>query len=99
MERKFSVKSDRTLQQLGVLPRLRAGERVVPVGKTFALRGREGEFASLVFAFDGDTLAVGYATRHGESWTVEELEPYSLRALGYWQRWLKRHGEPVDWPE
>ncbi|MCX8073927.1 MAG: hypothetical protein N3C12_16045 [Candidatus Binatia bacterium] len=89
-----SVKSDRTLSQLGVVARLASGEQVVAVGTWYQLREQD-RVVSLAFTLDGDELCVGYAAQQGERWQPVEMEPYSLRALGYWQRWLKRHGIAV----
>lgn len=98
MKRRLSVKSDRTLHQLGVLARLTAGERVVTVGTTYALANEANTLASLAFALEADTVYVGYAVNRGTGWEIVELEPYSFRSLGYWQRWLKRHGVPLSPP-
>lgn len=98
MKWNISAKSDRILRQLGVLPRLAAGERLVTAGPIYALRADQRTRASLVFTIKGDHLYVGYALDPGTGWQAVELEPYSLRSLGYWQRWLKRHGVPLAPP-
>jgi len=90
-----SVKSDRLLDQLGVWKRLQQGEKVVVVGPTYELITAEDPIAALAFTCEGERLYVGFAVVREGQWEAVELEPYSLRALGYWQRWLKRHGVPV----
>ncbi|GBD25773.1 hypothetical protein HRbin30_01097 [bacterium HR30] len=98
MKRTISAKSERILRDLGVLPRLTAGERLVTAGTVYALDEEARVLASLVFVLEGDVLCVGYAVNRGTGWQIVEQEPYSLRSLGYWQRWLKRHGVPVFSP-
>lgn len=80
------------MRALRVRERLDAGEAVVVAGPAYALRDSADAVAALAFVLDGDTLCVGYAVQGSSGWQVVEHEPYSLRALGYWQRWLKRHG-------
>jgi hypothetical protein len=87
-----SLKSDRLLDQLGVWKRLQRGEKLVVVGPTYELFTAEDSTAALAFTCEGESLYVGYAVVREGRWEAAELEPYSLRALGYWQRWLKRHG-------
>lgn len=98
MRRPTSVKSDRYLRAVRVRERLAAGESVVVTGPRYALQHTTGDVAALAFVLQGDTLCVGYAVQGTGGWQVIDCEPYSMRALGYWQRWLKRHGVPVSKP-
>jgi len=88
-----SAKSDRLLRDLDV-------ERLLEEGRGLALLEpeyrvlRTGELARLAFHRDADgTLCVGIAVEREQGWSVEESEPYTMRALGYWKRRLKRIGE------
>ena len=88
-----SIKSDRVLRRLGVSAALARGERLVPVGPTYELRKDPGIHVRLIFLHD-DTgrLCVGYASDDSGAWEPVESEPYSMRALGYYERRLKRIG-------
>ncbi|HVN86388.1 MAG TPA: hypothetical protein VMW17_16260 [Candidatus Binatia bacterium] len=87
----LSVKSQRWLRDAHIEEALAAGETLVPVGKQYRLR--DGQLATLVFHRDDEQrLCVGYAVDEGE-WVIVESEPFSARALGYYERWLKRHRE------
>lgn len=85
----LSVKSRRLLEEWGIEKALRSGAEVVPVGPPYRTEG--GEQARLVFTRDDEgRLCVGLAVARAEKWEVLEAEPFSSRALGYYQRRLKR---------
>jgi hypothetical protein len=87
----LSVKSQRWLRAARIEESLAAGETLVPIGRRYRLR--DGQLATLAFARDDEhRLCVGYAVDEGE-WVMVESEPFSARALGYYERWLKRHRE------
>jgi hypothetical protein len=87
----LSIKSLRQLRAWRIEETLAAGNQVVPVGRRYRLR--DGALGTLAFARDEEgRLCVGYAFDEG-GWTMVESEPFSARTLGYYQRWLKRHGE------
>jgi len=90
MER--SVKAERVLQRFGVMRALDRGERLVLVGPTYELRKNPGIKVRMTFLRDRDgQLCIGYANDE-DGWQPVEYEPFSLRALGYYQRRLKRIG-------
>ena len=90
----FSAKSERILQRLGIAKAFERGETLVLVGPTYELRKDPGIRVRLAFLHDGEgRLCVGYASDDGGEWQPVESEPFSLRALGYWERRLKRIGE------
>jgi hypothetical protein len=90
----YSVKSQRILDQLGVPAALARGEALVLVGPTYTLRKEPSTTVRLAFLRDEDRrLCVGYARNDGSVWAAVEFEPFSLRALGYYERRLKRVGE------
>ena len=87
----LSVKSQRWLRDARIEEALAAGEALVTIGKSYRLR--DGQLAVLAFARDDEQrLCVGYAVDEG-GWVMVESEPFSARALGYYERWLKRHRE------
>lgn len=91
-----SVKSQRILQDLGVPRAFERGEQLVLVGPTYELRKDPGIKVRLAFLHDADgQLCVGYAHDSG-GWQAVEFEPFSLRALGYYERRLKRIGDFVS---
>jgi hypothetical protein len=92
----LSVKSQRMLKALGVPGAFERGEQLVLVGRTYELRKDPGIKVRLAFLHDADArLCVGYAEdRNG--WHAVEFEPFSLRALGYYQRRVKRIGDVVE---
>jgi hypothetical protein len=91
-----SVKSQRILQQLGVLKAFERGETLVLIGPTYELRKDPGINVRLAFLHDDEgRLCVGYASDNGGAWQPVESEPFSMRALGYYERRLKRIGEFV----
>jgi hypothetical protein len=93
----LSVKSDRVLQRLGVSAALARGDRQVLVGPTYELRKDPGIHVRLVFVRDEDgRLCVGYASDDSGAWEPVETEPYSMRALGYYERRLRRVGDFVQ---
>jgi hypothetical protein len=88
----LSVKSQRLLQSHRLDEAFEAGAALVAVGRIYHLNS--GERATLAFSRDDqEQTLVGYAVDRG-GWTMVESEPFSARALGYYQRWLKRHGRP-----
>ena len=92
LKRNVSVKSERLLERWGVERLLADGAAVAAVGPAYDLR--DGDRARLAFARGSDgELCIGVAIERDGRWTMEEGEPYSARTLGYYQRWLKRHGE------
>ena len=91
-----SVKSQRLLQRLGVPAALERGETLVLVGPIYELRKQPAHFVQLAFVRDEEArLCVGYATRDGDTWELTEAEPFTMRALGYYERRLKRIGDFV----
>lgn len=91
MER--SIKAERALQRLGVMRAFERGEQLVLVGPTYELRKDPGIKIRMVFLRDhAGQLCVGYAD-DDDGWRAVEFEPFSLRALGYYQRRLKRIGD------
>lgn len=92
----LSVKSERILKQLGVTKAFEQGETLVLVGPTYELRKDPGIKVRLAFLHDDEgRLCVGHATDDGGEWQAVESEPFSLRALGYYERRLRRVGEFV----
>jgi hypothetical protein len=91
-----SVKSQRLLKQLGVFAAFADGEELVLVGPTYELRKEPGTRVRLAFLYDDEQrLCVGCARDDGGEWRVTESEPFSARALAYYQRHLKRTGDFV----
>ena len=87
----LSLKSQRWLRDARIEDALAAGETLVRIGPSYRLR--DGRLAILAFARDDEQrLCVGYAVDDG-GWTMIESEPFSARALGYYERWLRRHRE------
>jgi hypothetical protein len=92
----FSSKSARLLQQLGVPTAFERGETLVLVGPTYELRKEPGIRVRLAFLHDDENrLCVGYASNDGDEWQAVDSEPFSMRALGYYERRLKRIGDFV----
>ncbi len=92
----LSVKSERILKQLGVAKAFERGQTLVLVGPTYELRKDPGIKVRLAFLHDDQgRLCIGYASDDRGEWLAVESEPFSLRALGYWERRLKRIGEFV----
>ena len=93
----LSAKSARILKQLGVAKAFERGETLVLVGPTYELRKDPGRMARLAFLRDDEgQLCVGYATDADGRWSPIESERFSMRALGYYQRRLKRIGDFVE---
>ncbi len=93
----WSVKSQRVLDKLGVTTALARGESLVMVGPTYELLKEPGTHVRLAFTRDADgRLSVGYASNATGEWCSAESEIFSLRALGYYERRLKRIGEFVE---
>jgi len=91
----LSVKSQRVLHRLGVTRAFERGEKLVLVGPTYELRKAPGIKVRMAFLHDAEgQLCVGYADDDG-GWQAVEFEPFSLRALGYYERRLKRIGDFV----
>jgi hypothetical protein len=92
----LSAKSERLLKQLGVAKAFEQGETLVLVGPTYELRKEPGIRVRLAFLHDDEgRLCVGYASNDGGAWQPVESEPFSRRALGYYERRLKRIGDFV----
>ena len=91
-----SVKSDRLLESHGVLEALQRGEDLVLVGPIYESRREPGLHMRVAFRRDEEgRLCVGYASKVGGDWQAVESEPYSMRALAYYERRLKRIGDFV----
>ena len=89
----LSVKSQRLLDKLGVPAAFARGETLVLAGPTYELVKHPGIYVRLAFVHDGDgRLCVGYASDDGGEWHTVEAEPFSMRALGYYERRVKRIG-------
>ena len=72
---------------------LKADERVVVNGQLGVTPGAK---VRLAFLHDAEgRLCVGYADDREGEWQAVEFEPLSWRALGYYQRRVKRLGEVV----
>lgn len=92
-----SARGQQRLVELGVVAALDDGDPIVLRGPLYELRKEPGVFVQLAFLRDdGERILVGYARRQGDEWVAADYEPYSLRALGYWERRLKRIGERVE---
>ena len=89
----ISVKARRLLDHLGVSDAMKRGAQRIAVGPLFELRREPGIFVRLMFERDAGELNIGYVKLDGPEWEVVESEIFSLRALGYYERWLKRHGD------
>jgi len=93
-----SAKAEQALRRLGVEAALQRTPEGALIGPAYELRATPGVRARLLFrrATDG-TLEVGYATATDDGpWERVESEPFSLRALGYYERRLKRIGSFVE---
>lgn len=91
-----SVRARRVLVDLGVEGAFAKGDRFLLVGPVYTLRRDADTRVRMVFARGekrGEVL-VGYVSAGAGAWAVAELEPYTLRSYGYYQRRLKRIG---DW--
>ena len=90
----LSAKASQALRRLGVLAALEHAPDGALFGPVYDLRAAPGVRARLMFRRDADgVLEVGYATTDGDGpWQAADLEPFSLRALGYYERRLKRIG-------
>jgi hypothetical protein len=92
-----SVKGERLLDELGVRAALADGDALVLRGPVYELRKQPAVRVQLAFLLDDERrIAVGYARREEDDWEVVEHEPFSMRALGYYERRLKRIGDRVD---
>lgn len=92
----LSAKSERLLKQLGVAKAFERGDTLVLAGPTYELRKSPGVHVRLAFLHDDESrLCVGYASDDGGDWQPVESEPFSRRALGYYERRLKRIGDFV----
>jgi hypothetical protein len=93
----LSVKAQRLLKRLGVLAAFERGEDLVLVGPTYELRKDPHIRIRLAFLRDDEQrLCIGYASDDGGAWQPVESEPFSMRALGYYERRLKRIGDFVE---
>ncbi len=89
-----SVKADRLLQQHRVRDALAEGEDPALIGPIYESRREPGVHLRVAFHYDEERrLCVGYARSQGADWELVESEPYSMRALAYYERRLKRIGE------
>jgi hypothetical protein len=81
------------LEAQGVIAALEAGSQLVVTGRVARL-ALDGPFVRMAFRVDEDRLGVGYAVGEGIDgpWTEDggEFEPFTLRAHGYYTRFLKR---------
>jgi hypothetical protein len=85
------------LVELGDIAELDDGEPLVLRGPVYELRKEPGVQVQLAFLRDDQKrILVGYARREDGEWIAADYEVYSLRALGYWERRLKRIGERVE---
>ena len=92
-----SVKAQRLLDKLGVPAAFARGETLVLVGPTYELVKDPGIHVRLAFLRDDEgRLCVGYASDDGGAWQPVESEPFSMRALGYYERRVKRIGDFVE---
>ena len=93
-----SVKGERMLDELGVRRALAEGDTLVLRGAVYELRKQPAVRVQLAFLLDDERrISVGYARREeDDDWEVVEHEPFSMRALGYYQRRLKRIGDRID---
>jgi len=89
----LTVKSQRILDQFGVTIPLRQGAKTVLTGPLYELRKEPGVLARLAFHKEDAVIFVGYATSDGVEWEIADSEPFSFRALGYYERRLRRHGD------
>ena len=88
-----SVKADRLLQEHGVVEALRRGEDLVLIGPIYELRREPTTRLRVAFHRDDEgRVCVGFAQTVDRDWSVVESEPYSMRALAYYERRLKRIG-------
>ncbi|MCK6553105.1 hypothetical protein L6Q96_00740 [Candidatus Binatia bacterium] len=94
----LSAKAMQALRRLGVDAALQRAPDGALVGPAYELRATPGVRARLLFRRSADGgVEVGYATATGDGpWERIESEPFSLRALGYYERRLKRIGNFVE---
>ncbi len=86
-----SVKAQRFLDKLGVPAAFARGETLVLAGPLYELVKDPGIHVRLAFLRDDEgRLCVGYASDDGGDWRAVDSEPLSMRALGYYERRLKR---------
>ena len=89
----ISVKMQRFLDKLGIAKAFARGETLVLAGPTYELVKDPGIHVRLAFVHDDDgRLCVGYASNDSGAWEAVESEVFSMRALGYYERRLKRIG-------
>lgn len=89
-----SVKGERMLDEFGVRKALAEGDTLVLRGPVYELRKQPAVHVQLAFLLDDEKrISVGYARREDGDWEVVEHEPFSMRALGYYERRLKRIGD------
>lgn len=89
-----SAKAEQAIRRLGVEAALQRAPDGALVGPVYELRATPGVRARLLFRRSPQGgLEIGYATATvGGPWERVESEPFSLRALGYYERRLKRIG-------
>jgi hypothetical protein len=88
----LSRKSVRLLEKGGVLDALAEGGELAVIGPAVRL-GASGTLGRLAFSIDRENrLHVGYAVAEQADgpWRRAEFEPFTLRAYGYYVRYLKR---------
>jgi hypothetical protein len=97
VDAQLSVKAHRLLDKRGVTAALARGEVLVLAGPTYELVKDPGIHVRLAFLHDGEgRLCVGYASDDGGEWQAVDAEPFSMRALGYYERRVKRLGAYVE---
>lgn len=87
-----SSKADRQFQLWRIAERWERGEDPVVIGAIYELRKSPGMYVALAFRKENAVWKVGIARGGPLRWEFAEAEAYSLRTLGYYERWLKRHG-------
>ncbi len=86
------AKSEKFLRKWQVAKRWDRGEDPVVVGPIYRLAVTPPEYAAMAFRLEDNQWWVGFARGRPGMWVFEDGEPFSLRSLGYYERWLKRHG-------
>lgn len=90
--RVLSPKAERVLRAHKVRERWARGEDPVLAGPAYRITGSGENFMALAFRLEGEQWWVGLASSEQGKWAFVEGEPFSLRTLGYYERWLKRRG-------
>lgn len=88
-----SVRGERTLRDLGVLKAFDRGDERVLAGPVYVEDEAPGLSMRMLFTRDKENgIQVGYAKLVDGEWQEVEVEPYSLRSFGYYERRMKRLG-------